>query len=104
MKKLVCVLALAAMFSIVFATGVKAESVMGFIYKSAQEPGSGSGSVTPAKCGSATCTSYFGVVALGDCSVATAMKNGGVKSLSHYDTDTKNIVGFKKVTVKAYGQ
>ena len=101
MKKVLCLVALMAFLS---TAAFANEPLFGFAYKNTQEAGGGSGSVNPAKCGEATCKSYFGVVALGDCSVATAMKNGGVKSLSHYDTDVWGIMGFKKVTVKAYGQ
>lgn len=80
------------------------EAVTGFVFKEAVQPGGGSGSVSPAKCGKAECTSYFGIVALGDCSISTAMKNGKISNLSHYDQDVKNILGYKKILVKAYGQ
>lgn len=102
MKKLLGTLALMVCLSATVANAN--EAVSGFIYKDAVQPGGGSGSVSPAKFGKATCTSYFGLVALGDCSIATAMKNGKISSLSHYDQDVKNILGYKKIVLKAYGQ
>jgi len=81
----------------------KADVVTGLIFKEAQEPGLGSGSVNVCRVGEATCKSYFGIVALGDCSTTTAMKKGKITNLSHVDTDVLNILGYKVVKVKAYG-
>jgi hypothetical protein len=43
-------------------------------------------------------------VALGDCSIQTAAKQGKINNLSHYDTEIVNILGFSKVKTYAYGQ
>lgn len=102
MKKLLGFLVLAVCLST--SAAFANEAISGFVFKEATQPGGGSGSVSPAKCGKATCKSYFGLVALGDCAISTAMKNGKINSLSHYDEEIVNILGFKKVTVKAYGQ
>ena len=64
----------------------------------------GSSAVTPAKTGVATFTQYFGVVALGNCSIKKAMANGKINALSYADQQTKNILGYKKVTTRVYGQ
>ncbi len=103
MKKLLSFVALAAVMTM-FSGAANALDVFGFVFKNATTPGDGFNQVVPTKYGSATCSSYFGIVALGDCSVATAMKKGGVRTLSHYDVHRKNILGFQKITVKAYGQ
>ncbi len=81
-----------------------ASEPIGFIYQNTTHQLLGSGSVAPAKVGTATCTQYFGVVALGNCSVKQAMTNGNIKALSHADQETKNILGYKKVTTRAFGQ
>ena len=44
---------------------VKAEPVYGFIYKNSTEAGEGLSNVAASKKGSATCTSYFGIVGVG---------------------------------------
>ncbi|GBF22965.1 hypothetical protein tpqmel_0369 [Candidatus Gastranaerophilus sp. (ex Termes propinquus)] len=104
MKKLVGTLAAAAVFGMMAVAPASAEPVFGLIYKDATEVFGGSSNIAPAKVGTATCTSYFAVVGLGSCGIKDAMDQGKIKSLAFYDVHTKNIVGFKKVTVKAYGQ
>ncbi len=102
MKKLLGTLILVSLLAV--AAPAKAEPVFGFIYKDATEAGEGFANYLPSKCGKATCTSYFGVVGLGNCSVSEAAKKGGIKNVAYYDVHTRNIVGFKRVTVNAYGQ
>lgn len=104
MKKILSALFVSAVVLTMAATSAQAEEVYGFIYKNTHEPGGGSGSVLTKKEGCAVCKSFFGIVAVGDCSIKTAMDNGKINNLSHYDTEVKNILGYKKVTVKAYGQ
>lgn len=101
MKKLVLLLAMATVLTPLRAS---AEGLMGIVYKDTVEPVIGSGSVAPTKVGTACAKSYFGLVAIGDCSVAAAMRNGKICNLSHADVAVKNILGYKEVKVKAYGQ
>ena len=57
------------------------------------------------KIGTAECKSYFGIVAVGDASLETAMKNGGITKIHYVDWDVKNILGIigtYKITV--YGE
>lgn len=104
MKKLFSIMLGAIVFTIFASASAKAEEAFGVIYKNTIQPGGGSGSVSAAKTGTAVCKSYFGLVATGDCSIKTAMINGKINNLSHYDEAVKNILGYKKITVKAYGQ
>lgn len=99
-------LALCTLFAIAIIpiSASATENPMGILYKDASQAGGGSGSVCVTKVGSAQCISYFGMVAQGDCSITTAMRNGKISSLSHYDEKIYNILGYKKITVKAYGQ
>ncbi|MDR1327499.1 MAG: TRL-like family protein [Heliobacteriaceae bacterium] len=96
-------LVLAAMIA---ATGLcaNAEGVYGLIYDHATEPGGGSSEAAPAKSGCASCRSWWGLVATGECGIKDAMRNGDIEELAFYDTITKNILGVKKFTVKAYGE
>ena len=100
MKKLFTAMGVLALLSM----PAMASEPLGFVYQSTTHQLLGSGSVAPAKMGTATCTSYFGIVALGNCSVKQAMQNGKINSLSHADQATKNILGYKKVTTRAFGQ
>ncbi|MDD3594517.1 MAG: TRL domain-containing protein [Candidatus Gastranaerophilales bacterium] len=104
MKKLLATLVFGTVLSMTMALNANAEGVIGLIFKEATEAGGGASPIVATKVGSATAKSYFGIVALGDASITAAMKDGKIRSLSHYDIETLNILGFKKVTTKAYGQ
>jgi hypothetical protein len=57
------------------------------------------------KIGTATCTSVLTLVALGDCSIDTAKKNGGITKVYHVDWDAYNILGiYGKYKLTAYGE
>ena len=63
--------------------------------------GSASGA---SKKGEAMATSIVGV-ALGDASIETAMKNGGITKVHHIDTKVRNILGFyAEITTIVYGE
>lgn len=102
MKKLLCLTAMLAFLGIL-ALPAGAEPVNGFIYKNATEAGEGFSQTSVYKTGKAECKSYFALVALGNCSVNEAAKNGKIKNVSYFDTHTRNILGYKKVTVQVYG-
>ena len=99
MKKLFLVAALMA-----FATlGARAEFGVGWVYGGQTSPGGGYTAATATKTGTSHCKNVFFIVTTGDCSVRTAMRNGGIKSLAGYDVMRKNILGFQSITVKAWG-
>ena len=76
----------------------------GIIYQNTTQPLVGSGSVTTPKVGKAKAKSFFGLVAVGDCSIKTAMNNGKIKNLSHADQHIKCILGVRILETRAYGQ
>lgn len=100
MKKLFTAMGVLALLSM----PAMASEPIGFIYQDTTHQLLGSSAVAPAKTGVATCTQYFGVVALGNCSIKKAMANGKINALSYADQQTKNILGYKKVTTRVYGQ
>lgn len=100
MKKLFATLALLA---VVAMPACASSETIGYIYQDGTTPGGGYTSTAAAKTGTTTCKSYFHIVGLGDCSVQTAMKKGGIRSLAGYDVYKKNILGFQEITVKAWG-
>jgi hypothetical protein len=63
---------------------------------------------TSAKCtkiGMATSKSYLGMIAVGDCSIETAAKNGGITKIHHADWKVKNTLGFLgEYTTTVYGE
>ena len=60
---------------------------------------------TLGKPGVALTTSILGMVALGDCSIEAAAKNGNLKTINYADYEYYNILGiYQKFTVKVYGE
>ncbi len=45
------------------------------------------------KVGTAECLSVLGLIAIGDASIQTAMKNGNISKVTHVDWEAKNILG-----------
>ena len=100
MKKLL----IGLMFLCVASMPAMAFDPYGIVYQNTIQPLVGSGSVSTAKVGKATARSFFGIVAVGDCSIKTAMNNGKIKSLSHADQHIKCILGVRTLETRAYGQ
>ena len=58
-----------------------------------------------AKKGEACCKNILGLVALGDASLDTAMKNGGITRIHHVDCRYEVYMGvYSKFTIVAYGE
>ena len=51
-------------------------------------------SETASKQGKSTCYSIFALVAFGDCSIKSAMKNGGITKIHHVDSSSMNVLYF----------
>ena len=57
------------------------------------------------KRGEASSTSVLCLYATGDCSIAAAARNGGLKKIGHVDYEYVNIIGiWQKATVIVYGE
>lgn len=65
--------------------------VPGLLYADYIFPEEGGGAIH--KVGTAVCKTYFGLVALGDCSIRTAAKNGGITDVGSVSSKHKNILG-----------
>ena len=101
MKRIFGLLSFLAIFAV--ASLPSSANVTGFFYQDTTEAGAGDTMVNVTKVGSAKCKSYMGAVALGDCSIEQAAKNGNIRNIAFFDKTTKTIVGFRTVTVKVYG-
>lgn len=99
MKRLI----LASALLMLSAMTANAEFPGGIIYNGATTPGGGYTAAVASKQGSAVCKNIFYIVTTGDCSVRTAMKNGGIRSLAGYDVQRDSVLGFQTITVKAWG-
>ena len=101
MKKILALFALA-----IFVTGCASQMPVGMLLTDNTLPLQvGDKSVVAEKVGTATSNSYLGLIATGDCSIATACKNGGISQISHVDWKVKNTLGFfGEYTVTVYGK
>ena len=64
----------------------------GAFYADVHNPGDAEGAVGGKK-GEACAKSYFGLVGMGDASIATAAANGGIKTVTNVDSHTTNLLG-----------
>ena len=99
MKKLFLAVALFCMISL----PAMAVEPVGYIYQNTTNPLAGSSNVAGTKTGTAVCKQYLGIVATGDCSLKAAMQNGKINNLGYADQTVRLILGWGKITTKAYG-
>ena len=111
MKKITLALsAIAALgLSACAGAGMGAGAVPGFLYTETKVPlfdtTTSTTSDAGTKSGTAMCKSILGWVAMGDCSVETAKKAGGISKISNVQVDVKNILGvYAEYTLKVVGQ
>ena len=78
---------------------------VGNLYTELKLPIAAESDVRAVKSGTAECMSVLGLVATGDASINTAMRNGNITKISHVDWEARNILGIignYKLTV--YGE
>ena len=67
---------------------------MGGLYTGVKLPfGATGNNGVSSRTGVAECRSLLGLVAVGDCSIEAAKKNGGITKVNHIDMDVMNILG-----------
>lgn len=101
MKKLSGLIILAALF-----TGCATQVPVGFILIDNTLPLQvGDAAAKCTKTGTAMSKSYIGMIAVGDCSIDAAAKNGGITKINHVDWKVKNTLGFiGEYTTTVYGE
>ncbi|MDM7915165.1 MAG: TRL-like family protein [Candidatus Eisenbacteria bacterium] len=78
---------------------------IGTVYYDVKGPLTATSNEVSSKVGIATCTSILGLVAQGDASIETAMKNGGITKIHHVDYHSTGILGiYATFTVTVYGE
>lgn len=76
----------------------------GSIYTGVKGPiTAGAGPVKYSKVGKAEAKTVLGIVATGDCSIATAAKNGGITRIKYVDWEVESILGIGTYTTTVYG-
>ena len=75
-------------------TGCAAHPGAGALFTNNKAPITVTSNAAATKTGTSdTCTSILGLLATGDCSIASAKKNGGIKNVSTVDYERNNILG-----------
>lgn len=79
--------------------------VTGFVYTNVKGPVTATQNDTrPTKVGRASARSIMGWWAMGDASIDTAAKNGGISKIHHVDFETQTVLGvIADFTVVVYG-
>jgi hypothetical protein len=90
MKK---IFASALLASSVALTGCATSVPVGGLFTNIELPVGATSNAQATKTGSATCQSILALVAMGDCSIEAAKKNGNITSVSHADWKANNILG-----------
>lgn len=93
MKKAISLLALSACASLFSGCAMGVSPVTGVIFTEVSGPLTATTGAA-ARTGTASCQSFLGAVALGDCSVDAAKKNGGITTVASVDYKTRSILGF----------
>lgn len=104
MKK-VFVLIAAASLALTSCAVVTTSAGVATLYTDVKEGLTATSNVTGTKVGTASATGILGLVATGDASIQTASHAGGIKKISHVDTQKTSILGiFTKFTTIVYGE
>lgn len=104
MKKVRTFLALALCSGMLSGCAAGVAPVTGFIFTEVSGPLAATTGAA-ARTGTATCQSILGAVALGDCSVDAAKKNGGITTVASVDYKTRSILGvYAEVTTVVRGK
>ncbi|MCX7771088.1 MAG: TRL-like family protein [Proteobacteria bacterium] len=79
--------------------------VVGVLFTDVKANDIATSNVVSKKVGTAKCISVLALVAVGDCSIESAMKNGGITKIHHVDYTTKNFLGiYAEYNVEVYGE
>lgn len=105
MKKKFLNLAIAAIMAAGFSSCMVSAPGSGAIYTDVKQGEIATSNVRGSKKGTSTANAYLGLIAIGDCSIDTAAKNGGITRISHVDSHKKSILGIINTTVTiVYGE
>lgn len=91
MKKQIVLLG--AIAGSVLLSGCASTIPQGSFFTDVKVPVSAAEGVASVKTGKSQCKSFFGVVTIGDASIETAKKNGGITKVSTVDWKAKSILG-----------
>ncbi len=107
MKKLLIYLSVVLLSSslMIGCAAYAVSPVLGGLYTDVKAPITATSNTSYSKMGSASASSILGLIAVGDASINTAAKNGGITRIHHVDFKSTSILGiYATYTVFVYGE
>ena len=105
MKKTVIGLLSVAAMAVSLQSCITTQAGTGGLYTDVKQGEMATSNIRGSKVGTAKASCYVGLVAVGDASVDTAAKNGGITRISHVDSHKKSILGIvTSTTTIVYGE
>jgi hypothetical protein len=105
MKRFVALLASVLVVGLVSGCATPYPAGCGYLKLKLPVDATGNKLVGQMKSGTAECKSYCGIVAIGDASIDTAARNGGIKQIQYVDWEVESILGIiGKYKVTVYGE
>ncbi|MCX7986327.1 MAG: TRL-like family protein [Bacteroidales bacterium] len=78
---------------------------MGSLYTNVKSPVTATSNSVSSKVGTASASSFMGIIATGDASIEKASKSAGITKIHHVDEEATSILGFiAKYKVYVYGE
>lgn len=105
MKKTVIGLLSVAAMAVSLQSCITTQAGTGGLYTDVKQGEMATSNIRGSKVGTAKASCYVGLIAVGDASVDTAAKNGGITRISHVDSHKKSILGIvTSTTTIVYGE
>lgn len=105
MKKSMIWLFVVATVAISLQSCITTQAGVGGLYTDVKQGEMATSNIRGSKVGTSKANSYLGLIAVGDASVDTAAKNGGITRISHVDSRKKSILGIvTSTTTIVYGE
>lgn len=105
MKKTMIRLFAVAALTVTLQSCIATQAGTGGLYTDVKQGEMATSNIRGSKVGTAKASAYLGLIAIGDASVNTAAKNGGITRISHVDSQKKSILGIiTSTTTIVYGE
>ena len=93
MKKIIgCLLLVVFLAGSFMGCAMVVAPVNGGLYTNLKAPVTATSNTGSAKVGTGECTSILGMIAMGDCSISAAMKDGNIMKIHHVDHDAMSFL------------
>lgn len=103
-KKMIRIFAVAAL-AVGLQSCIATQAGTGGLYTNVKQGEMVTSNIRGSKVGKSKASAYLGLIAIGDASVNTAARNGGITRISHVDSQKTSILGIVTMTTTiVYGE